>query len=342
MKVFRPNYVAEFKCDGKACGSRCCRDWRILLDDDTREKYLRLPADERQKIFRHVDDAAQVFKLQRSGACPFLDENFLCKLQLRHGEDFLTAVCQSFPRVTYKLDAEIFLQAMTLTCPVAAILILLRDKITFEVVNELKARQIFDFTERIPSAEKFLSRQRAAIEILQRRDLSINRRLEELCAFFGEKISVPVDFDAENHAAALAEIFGEMYDANLTVDKSYRLAETYLANRKNILAQLRENFPAVLENYLVNEFVMRCYPCAFTGDEAFNVRVFVTTWRAVEFATVLTTISKRRLNVEDLLELLCALSDKLDHSRGGMTAIKNFAELHDAEVFYSMMIDRGD
>ena len=342
MKVFRPNYFAQFKCDGKACGSRCCRDWRILLDEDTRQKYSQLPAADREEIFRHVDDAAQVFKLQSSGACPFLDENFLCKLQLKHGEEFLTAVCQSFPRVTYKLDAEIFLQAMTLTCPVAAILILLHDKITFEVVDELKARQIFDFTERISSAEKFLDKQRTAIKILQRRDLSINQRLAELCVFFGEKISVPVDFDEENHAAALTEIFGEMYDANLTVEKSFQLAETYLDARKNILPQLRGNFSAVLENYLVNEFVMRCYPCAFTGDEAFNIRVFVTTWRAVEFAAVLTTISKRRLTIEGLLELPCALSDKLDHSRGGMTAIKSFAALHDAEVFYSMMIERGD
>lgn len=342
MKVLRPTYCAEFKCDGSACGSRCCRDWRIVLDDDTRQKYLRLPADDREEIFRHVDEAAQVFKLQRSGACPFLDENFLCRLQLKHGEDFLTAVCQSFPRVTYKLDAEIFLQAMTLTCPVAAISILLCDKITFEVVDKLTARQVFDVTARIESAEKFLSQQRAAIEILQQRDLSINRRLAELCAFFGEKSSVPVEFDAETHAAALTEIFGEMYDAALTVAKSSQLAETYLAARKNILAQLRENFPAVLENYLVNEFVMRLYPCAFAGDEAFNVRVFVTAWRAVEFAAVLTAVSKRRLTVEDLLELLCALSDKLDHSRGGMAAIKRFAELHDAEVFYSMMIERGD
>ena len=150
---------------------------------------------------------------------------------------------------------------------------------------------------------------------------------------------MPVDFDEENHAAALTEIFGEMYDAALTVSKSRQLAETYLAARKNILAQLRGNFPDVLENYLVNEFVMRCCPCAFKRDEAFNVRVFVTTWRAVEFAAVLTTISKGRLSVEDLLELLCVLSDKLDHSRGGMTAIKHFAELHDAEVFYSMMIE---
>ena len=288
--------------------------------------------------------------MQSSGACPFLDENFLCKLQLKHGEEFLTAICQSFPRVTYKLADEIYLQAMTLTCPVAAILILLREEpIDFEIANELKARQVFDFTKTMRNAqgvmrndlivEEFLTRQRTAIKILQRRELSINRRLEELCAFFGEKISVPVDFDAENHAAALAEIFGEMYDANLTVDKKNRLAETYLDARQNILPQLRGNFAPVLENYLVNEFVMRCYPCAFTGEEAFNIRVFVTTWRAIEFAAVLTTISKARLTVEDFLELLCALSDKLDHSRGGMTAIKNFAALHDAEVFYSMMIE---
>ena len=343
MKIFRPTYVKDFKCDGRACGSRCCRDWRILLDGDTREKFLRLPPAEREKIFSHVDEDTQAFRMKSSGACPFLDENFLCRLQLEHGEDFLTNVCQSFPRVTYKIGEEIFLQSMTLTCPVAAILILLRPKpLEFEIVDRLDARQIFDFTKRISDAEKFLERQRAAIKILQRRNFSLNRRLENLCEFFGEKISVPVDFDEENHAAALAEIFGETYDANLTVDKKNQLAEVYREHRKNILPRLRKNFSVVLENYLVNEFLMRCYPAAFTGGEAFNCRVFVTTFRALEFAAVLTTISRRRLTLEDFFELLCALSDKLDHSRGGMEAIKNFAELHDAEVFYSMMIEGSD
>ena len=339
-RVFAPTYVKEFKCDGKACGSRCCRDWRILVDVETQEKYKRLPVAARKEIFRNVDKSAQVFKMQSSGACPFLNENFLCKLQLKRGEEFLPAICQSFPRVTYRLSEGIFTQAMTLTCPVAAILILLRgEPINFEVFDELKTRQIFDFTERIPDAEKFLERQEAAIKILQRRDLSINRRLKLLCEFFGEKISMPVDFDEENHAATLAEIFGEMYDANLTVDKKNQLAETYQAHRKNILNQLHENFSDILENYLVNEFFMRCYPCAFKADEKFNCRVFVTAYRAIEFAAVLTAISRTRLTVEDFLDLLCALNDKLDHSRGGMTAIKNFAALHDAEVFYSIMIE---
>lgn len=336
MKIYCPSYVKNFKCDGKLCDSRCCRDWRILLDEETRQKFLTLP--DHDEIFKHVDESAQAFKLQSSGACPFLDENFLCKLQLKHGEDFLPAICQSFPRVTYKLGEELFLQAMTLTCPVAAISILL-EPITFETTDNLKARQIFDFTEKIPDAENFLSRQRAAIEILQRRDLSINARLRNLCEYFGEKISVPVDFDEENHAATLAELFGEMYDANLTVSKKNQLAATYQASRKNILAQLRGNFSDVLENYLVNEFLMRCYPCAFVGDEKFNCRVFVTAYRALEFAAVLTTISRTHLTLEDFLELLCAVNDKLDHSKGGMEAIKNFAALHDAEIFYSIMIE---
>ena len=275
-----------------------------------------------------------------SGACPFLNENLLCNLQLKHGEEFLPAVCQSFPRVTYKLDDENFLQAMTLTCPVAAIEILLREEpITFEVADELNTRLIFDFTEKISMpVEKFLSAQVEAIKILQRRELSINRRLKRLCKFFGEK-SIPVEFDAQSNAAALAEIFGETYDANLTVDKKSRLVESYLVARETVLPQIREKFSTVLENYLVNEFVMRCYPCAFKGDDKFNCRVFVTTFRLAEFATVLTALAHGRLTVENFLDLLCALNDKLAHGTGGMDAIKIFAELHDAEIFAALMLE---
>ena len=343
MKIYRPTYVKNFKCDGVTCGSRCCRDWNVVIDKSTREKYSQLPKADREEFFSNITtlDDSQVLQMTKTGVCPFLGENFLCKLQLKHGEDFLTEVCQSFPRVTYKLSEEIFLQAMTLTCPLAAIEILLHDEpITFETVDKLGARMIFDFTEKLSMpTEKFLSEQRTAIEILQRRKFSINERLKLLCEHFGEKISVHVDFDAESNASALVEIFAGTYDANLTLDKKNRLIEIYLSARKNLLPRLRETFSNMLENYLVNEFFMRLYPCAFVGDEKFNIRMFVTAYRLLEFAAVLTTISRTGLELEDFFEFLCALSDKLDHSRGGMEAIKNFAELHDAEIFYSMMIE---
>lgn len=340
MKVLRPVYVREFKCDGKACDSRCCRDWKIYVDEDTRQKYLSLPDGDREDFFRHVTDE-QALRPTASGACPFLNDDNLCDLQLARGEEFLPAVCQSFPRVTYKLDAETYLQAMTLTCPVAAIEILLRNEpITFEFADdEVKTRLMFDFTDKLSRpVEEFFTVQRDAIKILQRRDMSINRRLKRLCEFFGEK-SVPVEFDIESNAAALAEIFGETYDANLTVDRKTRLVENYLAAREIVLPQLREYFSIVAENWLVNEFVMRLYPCAFVGDDKFNCRVFVTSFRLAEFAAVLTALARGRLTVESFLEMLCALSDKLAHSVGGMDAIKTFAELHDAEIFAALMLD---
>ena len=150
-------------------------------------------------------------------------------------------------------------------------------------------------------------------------------------------MKICADFDERNHAATLAEIFGEMYDARLTAAKKNQLAATYLIHREDILTQLRGNFSTVLENYLVNEFFMRLYPCAFRGDEKFNCRVFVTVYRAIEFAAVLTAIAKARLTLEDFLEMLCALNDKLDHSKGGMNAIKTFAASE--ENFY-LMIER--
>ena len=170
---------------------------------------------------------------------------------------------------------------------------------------------------------------------MQQRDLSINLRLKNLCEFFGIKICA--EFDEKNHAEVLAEIFCEMYDADFTADKKNQLAATYRVNRENILNQLRENFSTVLENYFVNEFFMRLYPCAFSGDEKFNCRVFVTVYRAIEFAAVLTAISRSQMTLEDFLELLCALNDKLDHSKGGLTAIKKFAA---SEKNFYLMIER--
>ena len=338
MKVFRPTYIKNFRCDGKKCDARCCHDWNVVVDDKTREKYLTLPdGDEFLSNLTELN-GENVLQMKPSGTCPFLDENFLCRLQLKHGEDFLAAVCQSYPRVTYKLADEMFLQAMTLTCPVAAIEILLRGKISFETVKNLSARMIFDFTTKFSMPiEEFLLKQRAGIEILQR-NLPINERLRLLCEHFGEKTSETIEFDAESNAATLVEIFNDMYDANLTVEKKSRLIEIFLSIREQFSPILQE-FAPVAENYLVNEFFMRLYPCAFVGDEKFNIRIFVTAWKAIEFATILTAISKSRLNLEDFFEVLCFISDKFDHSRGGMTAIKNFAELHDSEVFYALMMN---
>ena len=335
--IIQANYIKNFQCDGKICGSRCCRDWKIFVDDETYQKFLQ--ADDSEEILKNIQQEKNnfVLKMTEQGLCRFLDENFLCKLQKNHGENFLTAICQSYPRVTYKLDENFFEQSMTLTCPVAAKIILLsEEKINFVEESEISARLVINFTKKLShTAEKFFEIQMRAIKILQDENFSINERLKNLCGLFDKKISVP--FDIEKNSAALIKIFDEMYTANLTDEKKKILRRDYINNREKILSQMK-NFSWIFENYLVNEFFMRCYPCAFVGDDWTNCKIFVTSFRILEFCLILTIISKKILTLDDMINLICSVNDKLDHSKGGMDSIKNFSENISDEEFFAAMI----
>ena len=271
MKCIQPNYLKNFYCAGKKCGARCCRDWRIIVDEDTFEKYSALENSQQEEIFQHTDWVEDenenvdimILKLREDGVCSWLDEtDCLCGLQKKYGEDFLTAICQSFPRVTYKLDENFFEQSMTLTCPLAANLILLpNEPITFSEVEKVTARAVIGFKKKISRpVEDFLKVQMQAIKILQDKNFTVNRRLKNLCEMFYEKNLPAVDFNFQLHCKTLTEIFIQTYGADLNSRKKSELSQNYFAYSKNILAQVYENFGNVIENYLVNGFFMRCYP----------------------------------------------------------------------------------
>lgn len=344
--IIQLDYTENFQCYGKICGSRCCRDWQIKVDEETYKKFLSLDKKSRAEVLENLEEEKNYFalKMTEQGFCKFLDDDFLCKLQKKHGENFLTAICQTFPRVVYKLDKKIFQQSMTLTCPVAAQMILLSpEKINLVEGKKINSRLVIDFTKKLSHPpKKFLQLQTQAIEILQDRNFSIDERLKKLCAFFCKKNLPPFKFDLAKHSATMIKIFEEMYDANLNEEKKKIFLANYMNNREKILRQVHENFSYVLENYLVNEFFMRCYPCAFVGDDWQNCKIFVASFKFLEFSLVLTTLSKRTLTVENLLELICSVNDRLDHSKGGMDAIKNFVENNDAENFFEVTLQTAE
>ena len=348
-KCIQPDYVKDFKCNGKFCNARCCRDWRIVIDEKTYDKFLQLDKDAKEKIISNIkwmhdpteDVEVMTIKMRDNGHCSFLTDDCLCSIQKIHGEDFLTAICQSFPRVTYKLDEEIFQQSMTLTCPVAAEMILLSDEpIKFVEVDNVTARAILTLDENAPrNVEIFLKLQADAIKILQDRNLTINQRLKNFYELFGGKISEDVKFNLEKHSLTIVDIFNKMYKAGMNDSKKNDLSNNYTVYREIILTPIYENFSYIFENYLVNEFFMRCYPHACRGGELHNCKVFITGYRLLEFALVLAVISKSRLTLEDTANLIVSVNDMIDHTHGSMEAIINFAKSCDDEIFAATMLD---
>ena len=333
MECIRPKYFGKFQCDGRVCDSRCCKGWRVLVDSGTYSKYASITAEfERQEILsqlERLDDKNFFVKMRDNLDCPFLDEDYLCKIQKRHGENYLTAICHSYPRISYNLGGFLE-QSLTLTCPIAAKLVLLpTDPIEFETVDIEEPRYVFDWTKRTPlPANEALELQMSAIKILQDRKLMLDERLLNLCLLLnGSDSKIKKIFDVNEASKLMVDIFAEMYNADMSEQKKLNLQSVYINYHAIIFSRLMENYAHIFENYLVNEFFMRCYPFAFEDSLWQNCKIFITGYKAMEFAIILTAISKNGfVTAEEFLNMVDAINEKLDHNRGGMKAIRNFAE----------------
>ena len=190
----QPKYMENFKCDAKKCSFNCCcRDWQIVIDENTYKKYSQAETSVHE-ITSHIswDEEEKVFLIDRGGetACPFLRDDGLCKLQREHGEEFLSETCLSYPRQLYNFG-EIIERSLTLTCPVAAELILQSsERLQFEQtpvkLPEWMHGNLTVSDKKIP--EDFfihiLEIQFTAISILQERRLAIDERLIVLGYYF--------------------------------------------------------------------------------------------------------------------------------------------------------------
>ena len=213
---FQPEYVSRFKCDGSKCLNNCCeRYWRIDIDTATYKKYSRLRPKEKAKeilshfkfdpkknlyvvrldqtfSFENLDGEQKVFSINpdEKFSCPFLTEKKLCGLQLEYGEEFLSQTCATYPRITYNFG-KFFERSLTLTCPVAAEMILFETEplaIEFvEVPEKIHGKhgriRILKLPTNEDAAELIREAQVTMISILQARKFSLDQRLIVLGIF---------------------------------------------------------------------------------------------------------------------------------------------------------------
>ncbi|MBR1806905.1 MAG: flagellin lysine-N-methylase [Selenomonadaceae bacterium] len=197
---FRPEYVRDFVCDGSKCDAHCCgNNWNIFVDEGTHARYSQVkPKFDAEEILSHMnfnDERGEyLVTLDEHGCCPFLTDEKLCRLQLDYGESFLSKTCATYPRRTFDFG-QFFERSLTLSCPVAAKMILFRDEpLKFEFV-EVSQREhslggkidIAPVCTTEGFAELMPEIQAAMISILQTRTLSIDGRLIVL-GFFLDKL----------------------------------------------------------------------------------------------------------------------------------------------------------
>ena len=121
-----PAFYRDFRCLGGACPLTCCRDWDIVVDKESLADYATAPEGLRQTIAAALitDEEGDVcFRLASDGRCALLDEDGLCPIQRRWGEEHLCEHCASYPRFIEEYGC-LTEACQALSCPEAARLVL--------------------------------------------------------------------------------------------------------------------------------------------------------------------------------------------------------------------------
>jgi len=127
MKI--PHYLQTFKCIGGACEDNCCIGWDVDIDQSTYEKYQRVTQPVMKREFQryvkknphmvHPSINYAFVVLTEEKKCSFLNADHLCMIQKHLGETYLSNVCDSFPRITNRIDGNTERFA-TASCPEVA------------------------------------------------------------------------------------------------------------------------------------------------------------------------------------------------------------------------------
>jgi lysine-N-methylase len=210
-----PAYMEQFTCIGAACEDTCCAGWRVDIDRATYKKYNKVRSDLKPSLDQYIkrnrssknDENYASIELDAQMACPLLNQDKLCSVQLELGERYLSNVCTTYPRVSNIVNG-VLEKSATMSCPEIVRLALLNpngiefnETIESSDIRNAVRKKINTVDEKQIGVGKlkqcFWELRIFTIQILQLRQYKLSERLILLGMFYNkvQELIVSDNFD---------------------------------------------------------------------------------------------------------------------------------------------------
>lgn len=155
MITYWPDYCRSFHCKGSACIHTCCAGWVIGIDETSLERFMKDP---------EVSDKIRegCFVLGEDGRCPFLRDDNLCDMIVKHGEDYLCDICREHPRFYNRYEDHIE-AGIGLVCEEACRLALESENAFSLVSDDGTEMELPDYVKAVFDKERPLSERLSVI-----------------------------------------------------------------------------------------------------------------------------------------------------------------------------------
>jgi len=243
-----PNYMKYFKCIGGACEDNCCIGWDVDIDKATFIKYQKVTHPLMQKALKryvkvnpdaYSDSINYAFAvLTKEKHCSFLNADHLCMIHKHLGEDYLSNVCDSFPKITNKIDGRIERSA-TPSCPeVMRLLAESPEAVVLENLKDPTSTPIVSF-DILQQDKRFkgtlisnlLKIRNTCLDYFESDALPLEAQLLNLSDFIVEIVAIEAIYNQSSIDAALKNAGKRIHDARDRYDfkgESLLLSKDYL------------------------------------------------------------------------------------------------------------------
>ncbi len=278
MKVVCMKLFTDFKCTGSYCRHNCCKaGWDIEIDEKTLRRLKHL-GDESLEAAT-VREADGVFIKPVNGRCPLLNEQGLCSLQLKYGEDYISDICREHPRY-YQWFGDYKEAGVGLCCEQTVKLLLeSREPLGFYQYETDEAPDDLPFDEEVLAV--LVEARNALLRMLEDRSLTIEERLKRLL-FHGQRFQDALDDeDVEHiwqeigHLDARCEMHDELYTEHDPDDVAGEIYDYFLG-----LDMLGDELPRMLGFSLAKADIRQALQ---TFDKLHPDKAYITEHLAVCF-----------------------------------------------------------
>lgn len=203
-RVRQPRHYEAFRCLGADCEDTCCNGWRVMIDRPTYDLYQNCSNSELKPSLTSLitinssstndDDYASISP--NGTRCPFLSDG-LCSIQQKLGEDYLSKLCATYPRVMNIVDG-VLEKSLEVSCPEAARLALLDpNPMEFdESQEEAGSARLGSVSTLVTSSSQYSAKpyghfhevRRLVLSLLQNRSYPLSSRLVIL-AYLCDKLN---------------------------------------------------------------------------------------------------------------------------------------------------------
>ena len=178
MRYYYPDYFKDFVCiGGKACSDSCCHIWQITVDKKTLRKYKHVTGELGKRMAEKIDQkTGDICPHGEENRCEFLNEDNLCDIVAKLGEDYLCETCYTHPRHE-EVYPDVRERSLAITCPIACRQLLERKepvRIIYEDTDEPGDKdKKFDYE----LFDVLLKTRDNLLKLQQDRELTISQRM---------------------------------------------------------------------------------------------------------------------------------------------------------------------